>query len=234
MGHKTLAELTADPFLRTLEGRDDSQPLTIGLTAGFLIVSTTVLSQWRTAGKRPPDWYGKGKRIRYSLGELRRYVRGELETAARLHPLTPSATPSPPLEKTTATEQVRQIAGGDAVDVFGLNEPILRGGRRRKVNQDTFAQFLSMGAPDDEWVFVMVPSPFPGLGVCRPVDLIASLDMDLDTLLDAECEQLSLSAYAETMAAFMRQEQAGAAAARSGDLPPRGSGDPPYRERPKA
>jgi hypothetical protein len=228
MGHKTLKELTEDPFLRTLEGRDELQPMTIQRAAGFLAQSLTTLLEWREAGKRPPGWYGEGKNLRYPLGELRRFVREELEKAERMQ--APQPAPTAPPEKTSAVEKVKQIAGKDAVKGFGFGDVKMIGGERRtKVRHDSHAQFLSVGAPNDEWVFLMVPSAYPAQTVRRPVDLIASLDMDPDTLVDAECEQLSLESYGEALAAFVRAEGAAERKLRAGELPPPDPDKPPAK-----
>jgi hypothetical protein len=197
---KTLSQLSADPFLQTLEGRDPDQPMTIELAAGFLMQSVWTLAEWRDAGIRPPGWYGEGKGIRYSLGELRRFVREQLEKSAQKH--TPQSAAAPLSDKTTAAEQVKQIAGAKAVDDFGFDDTPLRGGRPN-VNQRNFGQFLSVGRSTDEWVFAMVPSRYPDVPP-RPVDLIATLDMDLEDLLDAECVQLDLPTYSEHLAAHAR------------------------------
>ncbi|KRE90879.1 hypothetical protein ASG87_01700 [Frateuria sp. Soil773] len=239
MAKRSLAELTADPFLRSLEGRDDAQQLTIEQAAGFLSRSVTSLAEWRAAGKRPPGWTDDGI-VRYPLGELRRYSREQLEATAVAIP--PAPAPASPTAPTTAAEKVRQIAGKDAVRIFGFDDERLRAGQARGgVNQTSTAAFLSVGAPDDEWVFLNVPSPTPGNPLRRPVDLIATLDMDPDTLADATCQQMSLSAYAEALAAFLhaevtaqRAEEAALRAARAGKLPPRDEDTPVRAPRPKA
>jgi len=208
MGHKTLAELTADPFLRTLEGRDPATPLTAGQAAGFLITSTSTLKEWRDSGKWPPEWFKDEdcEGVRYPLGSLRQYVNDRVEATRQKRARSTEATPAPPLDKTSAAEKIKQIAGKDAVKGFGLDDLILRGGRRKNVKQDTHSQFMALGASDDEWVFLMVPSTVPGVAARRPIDLIASLDMDPDTLEDAECVQLSLFDYSDALARFFREE----------------------------
>lgn len=227
MAKKSLAELTADPFLRSLEGCDDAQLLTIEQTAGFLARSITSLSEWRTASKRPPGWIDDDG-VRYPLGELRRYAREKLEAAAASSPASAAPAPAPPA--TTAAQKVRQVAGKDAVEIFGLDEEPMRGGRARKgVRQESFSSFLATGAPDDEWVFLMVPSSFSSNHARRPIDLIATLDTYIETPDDVKCEQLSLIEYSETLAAFLREEFAATRQARAGDLPPRDP-DAPERE----
>lgn len=221
MPKPTLADMIADPFLRTLEGRDGSQVLTRYQACGFLQQSPSTLDRWRKKGWRPPQWFDNAPRsdkpvICYTLGSLREYVQQQVEQA--------SADSSPSIPSTASSTHAtdadgRPMTAQDIAD-YGLDETILRGGRRRKVNHDSFASFLATGQPDDEWVFLLQPSTAPGNPRRRPVDLIASLDLDLDTLVDAECEQLSLSAYTETLAAFMREEQAALRHAAAGDLPP--------------
>jgi hypothetical protein len=188
MGKKSLAELTADPFLHTLEGRDDAQLLTVEQTAGFLSRSTSTLAEWRASGKRPPGWIDDAG-IRYPLGEVRRYAREQLERLA-LTPLPPLLSPRP--KPTTAAEEIAKAVDPQAVDDYGLDDPILTGRRRKGVRHNSFAEFIAMGSPNDEWVFLMVPD---ASGSHRPVDLISTLDMVDKEITEAMCAQMSLKTY---------------------------------------
>jgi hypothetical protein len=188
MGKKTLAELTADPFLRTLEGRDDAQLLTVEQTAGFLSRSITTLAEWRATSKRPPGWIDDAG-IRYPLGEVRRYAREQLEKLALVEP---SPAPSPRTSPTSAAEEIAKAVDPQAVTDYGLDEPILTGRRRKGVHHNSFAEFVALGAADDEWIFLVVPDLTSGH---RPVDLIATLDMAASELSMATPVQWSLTKY---------------------------------------
>ncbi|MFC3651911.1 hypothetical protein ACFONN_10190 [Dyella humi] len=200
MGKKSLAELTVDPFLRTLEGRDDAQLLTVEQTAGFLARSITTLAEWRASGKRPPGWIDDAG-IRYPLGEVRRYAREQLERLA-LTPTPPA--PSPPPAPTTAAEEIAKAVDQQAVDDYGLDDPILTGRRRKGVRHNSFAEFVALGAADDEWVFLMVPV---AQGGHRPVDLISTLDISADQVAEAACAQMSLTEYLRLLKEHLNRYQ---------------------------
>jgi hypothetical protein len=136
-----------------------------------------------------------------------------------------SSTHSPTLPKPSA----EQAAAIQAV----LEKAIPKGGPRKGFRHSSHSAFLAIGRPDDEWVYAMVPSPLLDDHVRRPVDLITTLNMPPEALDDATCEQLSLNAYAETLAAFLREEQAAIRKAKAGDLPPRAEGAPARAPRPK-
>lgn len=195
MGKKSLAELTADPFLRTLEGRDDAQLLTVEQTAGFLARSITTLAEWRASGKRPPGWIDDAG-IRYPLGEVRRYAREQLE---RLTLVPPSPVPAPP-RSSTASEEIAKAIDPQAVEDYGLDDPILTGRRRKGIRHSSFAEFIALGASDDEWVFLLVPDTQGGR---RPMDLISTLDTSDDQLHEATCQQLSLGEYLERLRHYL-------------------------------
>jgi len=229
----TLAELVADPFLQTLSGRDDAQMLTRYQACGFLNKAPATLDAWRKQNVKPPQWInsaaaGKQPDISYPLGELRLWVRQKLDEAAQ--PAPPSSISSDGTYQSlgpsvmTAAERV----------IYGLDEEILRGGSRRGIKHASFQQFLSRGAPTDEWVFLMVPTDFRGNQHTRPVDLISSLDLPFELVSKAtSCDQISLATYVQRMATYMeifaQQDLAERRADRVGELPERDPDAPPGR-----
>jgi len=221
MGRKTIAENSADPFLQTLEGRDGASFLTECQVSGYTQIATTTLQEWRDQRRSPPIWVRIPgfDGVRYPLGKLREWVNDLIEEHVAAVGAS-SMQSAPTLEETSAVDKVRQ-AGGNVKD-YGLDSAIIRGGRRAKVKQNNFSQFLAHGSSTDEWVFAMVPSPYPNVPP-RPVDLIATLDMDLEELSDATCEQLNLVTFSESMAAHARALFAAERQARTPGLP---EGDP--------
>jgi len=229
----TLAELIADPFLRTLEGRDDAQMLTRYQACGFLNKAPATLDSWRKQNLKPPQWInsaaaGKQHDISYPLGELRLWVRQKLEEAAR--PASPSligeegAYQSLGPSRMTAAERV----------IYGLDEEILCGAPRRGIEHASFQQFLATGAPADEWVFLMVPTDFRGRQHLRPVDLISSLELPFEIVSKAtSCDQISLATYVQRLSVYMEifasQDEAERRADHAGGLPERDPDAPPGR-----
>lgn len=197
----SVKELSSDPFLIDLERYGDHKVASQGQAAGYLNKSISTLSAWRKKGKRPPGWIDDDG-IGYPVGELKRYVREQTARTASLSASSSAATPSPPTTSTAADADGVPLSG-EALEAYGMDEPMMRGGRRKKVAHATFAGFLSSGLPDDEWVFAMIPER--GLGnILRPVDLVASMDLPWEQVRDANCEQLTLSDYLERMADFSR------------------------------
>jgi hypothetical protein len=77
---------------------------------------------------------------------------------------------------------------------LGFDEPIFRGGHRKRAKQSSFPQFLATAKPDDEWTFVfMGPSR-------RPIDAISALtQVDVEQIVDAGW--LCLNDYADALKA---------------------------------
>jgi hypothetical protein len=137
-----------------------------------------------------------------------------------------AAQPAPP--SSISADQTYQSLGPSGMTaaeraIYGLDEEILRGGSRRGIKHASLQQFLSRGAPADEWVFLMVPTDFRGTQYLRPVDLISSLDLPFELVSKAtSCDQISLTAYVQRMTTYMEifatQELAEARADRTGEL----------------
>lgn len=202
MGRKKLEDLTRDPQVLALAQADDHQLVNEDLAAGFLALSLTVLQGWRSEGRTPPTFIAlTEKAIRYPVGELRRFVREALERSqARVDDHHASAPPAPP-SHSSAAERMAKITGTKDLSHLGLDQEILRGGRRKKVNHASFAQFMTQAQPEDEWVFALVPDPSRGT-YRRPVDLAETLHMSEAQIGDATCEQLTMTAYLERLAAY--------------------------------
>lgn len=197
----SVKELSSDPFLIDLERYGDHKIASQGQAAGYLNKSISTLSAWRKKGKRPPGWIDDDG-IGYPVGELKRYVQEQTALTASPNASSSATAPTPPAAS-AAVDADGVPLSGEALEAYGMDEPMMRGGRRKKVTHATFAGFLSTGLPDDEWVFVMVPESDLG-NIHRPVDLMASMDLPWEQVRDATCEQLTLSAYLERMAEFSR------------------------------
>ena len=174
---------------------------------------------------KPPQWInsaatGKQPDISYPLGELRLWVRQKLDEAAQ-----PAPASSISADQTYQSLGPSGMTAAERV-IYGLDEEILRGGSRRGIKQASFQQFLSQGAPADEWVFLMVPTDFRGTQHLRPVDLISSLDLPFELVSKGTCcDQISLATYVQRMATYMEifaaQELAERQVDRAGELPER-------------
>lgn len=209
MGRKKLEDLTRDPQVLALAHADDHQLVNEDLAAGFLSLSLTVLRGWRSEGRTPPAFVAlTGRAIRYPVGELRRFVREILEKAqARLDDHRPAAPPAAVSHSSSAAERMAKITGAKDLTHLGLDQEILRGGRRKQVNHASFAQFMAQAAPEDEWVFALLPDPSRG-AYCRPVDLIETLHMSEAEIGEATCAQLTLTEYLERLTAYLAAKPA--------------------------
>ena len=160
-----LLSLSQDPLLDALDKLSEIQPLTPKQVAMILQCSNRWLEDQR-AGNKPPPWYLLGDRmVRYAAGPLRDYLRGLM------------SGPSRPTSEITKARVELDI---------GLDEPMFRGGRK-KANQSTFTGFLSTGRMTDEWPFAFIGD------YRRPVDFIATLELDFD--VDHDCAWLTLKDY---------------------------------------
>lgn len=72
--------------------------------------------------------------VRYAVGPLREWLAHAI-----------SESPTSPLE------QRKQVAA----ETLGYDEPVLRGGRRKKAEAESFGQFVALARTGDEWPFVL-------------------------------------------------------------------------------
>lgn len=205
MARYKLADLSTDPFVLAMDQADDLKPIPEPFAAAWLSISQTILQEWRSAGRTPPQFiYVTEKRIAYPMGELRRFVREKLEASK-----TGLEKPDTTTEPTSASAEARltKITGTSDPKHLGLDQTLMRGGRRKGVKHATFASFLAEGQAEDEWVFAMIPDQSPGKTV-RPVDLIETLRLELsdEQIEGASCEQLTLAEYLERSVTYHRDK----------------------------
>lgn len=203
MSRKKLQELSTDPFVLAMDQADDLKPIPAEFAAGWLSVSETILGEWRSAGRTPPQFIKiTDKKVVYPMGELRRFMREALEEALATNAERRSAAPLSATKPTSAAEQMAKITGAKDLSHLGLDDEILRGGRRKGVRHASFSQFMARGAAEDEWVFALIPGRYGG-AYRRPVDLIETLYMSEEEIGDASCEQLSQAAYLERLQIYL-------------------------------
>ncbi|HET7329900.1 hypothetical protein [Dyella sp.] len=155
-----------DPFLEALDRLPDNQLLTSAQVGILLQVSIRWLEDQRGASK-PPPWIELGPRmVRYAVGPLRGWMNGLIEGA-------PASSAEKTQRKTDA--------------IAGLDEPILKGGRRKRPAQQSYGAFMSTAQRLDEWPFAIVGQHK------RPIDFITALAMELND--DDACEWLTLEHY---------------------------------------
>lgn len=206
MARYKLADLSTDPFVLAMDQADDLKPIPEKFAAGWLSLAPTILQDWRSAGRTPPQFvYLTEKKVVYPMGELRRFMRELLEQAGTgPEKRADSQRPETP---TSAEARLSKITGTPDPKRLGLDQTLMRGGRRKGVKQATFASFLAEGQAEDEWVFAMIPDQSPGKTV-RPVDLIETLRLELsdEQIEGATCEQLSLAEYLERSVTYHRDK----------------------------
>lgn len=214
MAKQTLEELTRDPMVLALAQADDKQLVNELLASGFLSVSLTTLRGWRTAGRKPPaaiklDTKVKSS-VRYPVGELRKFVEQALAGDTPEPELAPIALP-------------RAQPEGGLSSHLGMNLKPVKRGRRKGVKHSSYPEFMAKGAPDDEWVFALIPDPNKG-AYRRPVDLIETLHMPEEQIGDATCEQLSMTDYLDRLSGYLQakagQDLAGERAGEMATVPP--------------
>lgn len=137
------------------------------------------LEEQRSRGAPPPYVQLGDRMVRYAVGPLREWLNRTIDQA----PTSPS-------------EQRKRAAD----ETLGFNEPILRGGRRKKLPTDTFGRFIALAQAADEWPFVL-KGPYG-----RPIDFISALTFDV-TDEDASV-WLSLEAFASQVSRALLHEKA--------------------------
>lgn len=168
-----------DPLLMAIEALPASKLLTQAQVCLLLECTPRWLEEQRSRGAPPPYVQLGDRMVRYAVGPLREWLKRTIDQA----PASP-------------TEQRKRVAGG----ALGFDEPILRGGRRKKLPTDTFGRFVALGQAADEWPF-LVKAPHG-----RPIDFLGSLTFDA-TDEDASV-WLTLEAFASQVSRALLHEKA--------------------------
>lgn len=129
-----------------------------------------------------------------------------------------------PLPQLTTIDGQRGYVAGDLVQ-YVEQEPTRRGPIR--IRHASFPDFLINGLPDDLWIFGMVLLDFHGQR--RPVDVLTCIDLAVEQLWSAICQQMTLAEYVMTidgyLSRFNEQQKAEALAIKRAGLalsqPPR-------------
>ena len=172
-----------DPLLMAFDALPSNKLLVQEQVALLLECTTRWLEEQRSRGA-PPPYVQLGERmIRYAAGPLRDWLRQTIDTA-----------PTSPTQHRVQRE----------AQMLGFEEPILRGGRRKKLPAHSFASFMAT-ASDDEWLFAL-RAPHG-----RPVDFLA--DLELESSDDDGYEWLTLEQYGQRLTDALGRERA----ARNGD-----------------
>ena len=109
--------------------------------AGLLQVSVRTLQEWRRLKLMPPELKVlHGKIVSYPARRLLEWID------------SPAAVGAP---QTSPTHTPAMPAVVPLKDVDGFDEPLLKGGRKRKSIHRSFAEFMSSGMPADQWLFVL-------------------------------------------------------------------------------
>ena len=117
--------MSIDPIIAAFDELPNSQLLTAKQLALIMSETEIALKHRRSRGE-PPPWKSTGaNKIRYEVGEYRKWVLG----------LDQGNTLKARKEKKDA--------------ILGLDEPIQKGGNRSK--QTTFQDFIATGKAKDEW-----------------------------------------------------------------------------------
>lgn len=162
-----------DPLLMAFDALPANKMLHEAQVALLLGCKTRWLEEQRSRGQPPPYVMLGDRLVRYAVGPLRHWIQHTIEHA-----------PASPTEH-RATK---------AAEELGFDEPIFRGGHRKRPKQSSFPQFLATAEPDDEWTFVFTgPSR-------RPIDAISALTgVDVEQIVDAGW--LCLNDYADALKA---------------------------------
>jgi len=184
--------------------------------AQLLGVSSRWLQYQRQRGLPPPFYSpNRSNLIRYPHDALMDWKRGEVARsmaeakAAYEGRNGAKAEPKPTKEKRRRSdpEHVMGVRLGPAA-IHGLDEPVVRGGRPRKMPA-TFAGFLTSTNTDDEWLFSL-----RGV-VQRPVDFLGMMAQGVERQANEDLVWLTLERWVEQMrVALEREAGAKVAAAR--------------------
>jgi predicted DNA-binding transcriptional regulator AlpA len=195
-----------DPLLMAFDALPANKMLHEAQVALLLGCKTRWLEEQRSRGQPPPYVMLGNRLVRYAVGPLRQWIQNTIEHA-----------PTSPTE-----HRAKQTA-----DDLGFDEPILRGGHRKRPKQSSFTEFLVTAHPEDEWPFVFVGPAH------RPVDAIGAFTLDdVEQIMDARW--LCLDDYADALKAAtawvvgaekaeQRQEQASDASGLRDERPRRRS-----------
>lgn len=167
-----------DPLLMAFDALPANKLLQQEQVALVLECTTRWLEEQRSRGA-PPPYVQLGERmIRYAVGPLREWLRQTIEAAP------------------TSPTQHRAQRNAKSL---GFDEPILRGGRRKKIPAPSFAQFAAAGSASDEWL-VTLRAPYG-----RPVDFLA--DLALEPSEDDAYEWVTLEQYGDRLAVALSRER---------------------------
>lgn len=146
-----------DPFLEAAAAKPEPLMLTENDVAALIQISQRKLQELRAQNIMPPVWKKIGKSVRYPARLLKAWIEStndgmQSELAARRH------------------KQESSRDSSFTISSDGYDEPLFRGGRRKKVQHQTFNRFLAEAYVTDEWLFVL-------RGVHgRPLDWLGTLD----------------------------------------------------------
>jgi predicted DNA-binding transcriptional regulator AlpA len=171
MPSSTAPTFLDDPLLMAFDALPANKMLHEAQVALLLGCKIRWLEEQRSRGQPPPYVMLGDRLVRYAVGPLRQWIQHTIEHA-----------PASPTE-----HRAKQAA-----DALGFDEPILRGGHRKRSKQSSFAHFLATAQPDDEWPFV-----FMGVGR-RPMDAVDALThADVERIRDGGW--LCLHDYADAL-----------------------------------
>ncbi|MDR6936650.1 hypothetical protein [Luteibacter sp. 3190] len=173
------AAFLEDPLLMAIETLPASKLLTQAQVCLLLECTPRWLEERRSRGAPPPYVQLGDRMVRYAVGPLREWLKHTIDQA-----------PSSP------TEQRKRVAE----EALGFDEPILRGGRRKKLPTDTFGRFVALAQAADEWPFV-VKAPYG-----RPIDFLSALTLDVTD--ENASMWLSLEAFADQFSRALLHEKA--------------------------
>lgn|GEM_PF-4713569 len=154
---------TDDPLLMAFDTLPANKLLHQAQVALLLECTPRWLEEQRSRGEPPPYMQLGERMVRYAVGPLRQWLHHTLDEA-----------PASPTEHRATRDQ----------ETLGLDEPILRGGRRKRATQSSFAAFLTEGHSDDEWPFLLVGSQH------RPVDALGAFENGFYPEITDDCKRV--------------------------------------------